>query len=72
MERVTISVSDEFAAELAVFMAANRYDNKSEATPATWRVWAFGRGTHTTIHAEPASQRLATCSTITFANSRSG
>ena len=31
MERVTISVSDEFAAELAVFMAANRYDNRSEA-----------------------------------------
>ena len=31
MERVTISMSDEFAAELADFMAANHYDNRSEA-----------------------------------------
>jgi CopG family transcriptional regulator, nickel-responsive regulator len=31
MERVTISMSDEFAAELAVFMARNHYDNRSEA-----------------------------------------
>jgi CopG family nickel-responsive transcriptional regulator len=31
MERVTISMSDEFAAELAVFMATNNYDNRSEA-----------------------------------------
>jgi len=31
MERVTISMSDEFATELAVFMAANHYDNRSEA-----------------------------------------
>jgi CopG family nickel-responsive transcriptional regulator len=31
MERVTISMSDEFAAELAIFMAANHYDNRSEA-----------------------------------------
>jgi CopG family nickel-responsive transcriptional regulator len=31
MERVTISMSDEFAAELAAFMAANHYDNRSEA-----------------------------------------
>ncbi len=31
MERVTISMSDEFAAELAVFMADNHYDNRSEA-----------------------------------------
>jgi CopG family nickel-responsive transcriptional regulator len=31
MERVTISMSDEFSADLAVFMAANHYDNRSEA-----------------------------------------
>jgi CopG family transcriptional regulator, nickel-responsive regulator len=31
MERVTISMSDEFAAELAAFMANNGYDNRSEA-----------------------------------------
>ena len=31
MERVTISVSDEFAAELAAFMADNNYQNRSEA-----------------------------------------
>ena len=31
MERVTISMSDEFAADLAVFMAANQYGNRSEA-----------------------------------------
>lgn len=31
MERVTISMSDEFADELAVFMAAHHYDNRSEA-----------------------------------------
>ncbi len=31
MERVTISMSDEFAAELAAFMTANHYDNRSEA-----------------------------------------
>jgi len=31
MERVTISMSDEFAAELATFMTDNGYDNRSEA-----------------------------------------
>jgi CopG family transcriptional regulator, nickel-responsive regulator len=31
VERVTISVSDEFAAELAAFMDSERYDNRSEA-----------------------------------------
>lgn len=31
MERVTISMSDEFAADLAAFMADNNYDNRSEA-----------------------------------------
>ena len=31
MERVTISMSDELAAELADFMAAHHYDNRSEA-----------------------------------------
>jgi CopG family transcriptional regulator, nickel-responsive regulator len=31
MERLTISMSDEFAAELALFMATNHYDNRSEA-----------------------------------------
>ncbi len=31
MERITISVSDEFAAELATFMERERYDNRSEA-----------------------------------------
>ena len=31
MERVTISMSDELAAELAGFMANYRYDNRSEA-----------------------------------------
>ena len=31
MERVTISMSDEFAAELAGFMETNRYENRSEA-----------------------------------------
>jgi len=31
MERVTISVSEDFAAELAAFMRAHRYDNRSEA-----------------------------------------
>lgn len=31
MERVTISMSDEFAAELALFMASHHYDNRSEA-----------------------------------------
>jgi CopG family nickel-responsive transcriptional regulator len=31
MERITISVSDEFAAKLAAFMASERYDNRSEA-----------------------------------------
>jgi CopG family transcriptional regulator, nickel-responsive regulator len=31
MERITISVSDEFAAELAAFMENERYDNRSEA-----------------------------------------
>ncbi len=31
MERLTISMSDEFAAELAVFMATNHYENRSEA-----------------------------------------
>jgi CopG family nickel-responsive transcriptional regulator len=29
--RITIFVSDEFAAELAAFMQANRYENRSEA-----------------------------------------
>ena len=31
MERITISVSDEFAAELAAFMEREGYDNRSEA-----------------------------------------
>jgi CopG family transcriptional regulator, nickel-responsive regulator len=31
MERVTISMSDEFAADLAAFMADNGYQNRSEA-----------------------------------------
>ena len=31
MERITISVSDDFAAELAAFMQNERYDNRSEA-----------------------------------------
>ena len=31
MERITVSVSDEFAAELAAFMQRERYDNRSEA-----------------------------------------
>ncbi len=31
MERLTISMSDEFAAELAAFMADNHYENRSEA-----------------------------------------
>jgi len=31
MERITISVSDEFAAELAAFMENHNYDNRSEA-----------------------------------------
>jgi CopG family nickel-responsive transcriptional regulator len=31
MERLTISMSDEFAAELSAFMRANHYDNRSEA-----------------------------------------
>ena len=31
MERLTISMSDEFAAELALFMASHQYDNRSEA-----------------------------------------
>jgi CopG family nickel-responsive transcriptional regulator len=31
MERITISVSDEFAAELTTFMERNRYENRSEA-----------------------------------------
>lgn len=31
MERITISVSDEFAAELAAFMQSERYGNRSEA-----------------------------------------
>ncbi len=31
MERVTISMSDEFAAELSAFMAENHYENRSEA-----------------------------------------
>lgn len=31
MERITITVSDEFAAELSEFMASYRYDNRSEA-----------------------------------------
>ena len=31
MERVTISMSDEFAAELSAFMQNNHYENRSEA-----------------------------------------
>jgi len=31
MERITISVSEEFAAELAAFMERNAYENRSEA-----------------------------------------
>jgi CopG family nickel-responsive transcriptional regulator len=31
MERVTISLSDEFAEELAIFMRARQYENRSEA-----------------------------------------
>jgi CopG family nickel-responsive transcriptional regulator len=31
MRRVTISLSDEFAAELEAFMASNNYENRSEA-----------------------------------------
>jgi CopG family transcriptional regulator, nickel-responsive regulator len=31
VERITISVSDDFAAELGTFMADNHYDNRSEA-----------------------------------------
>ena len=31
MERLTISVSDEFAAELAAFMESHNYENRSEA-----------------------------------------
>lgn len=31
MERITISMSDEFAAELAAFMESERYENRSEA-----------------------------------------
>ncbi len=31
MERATISMSDEFAAELAAFMSDHHYDNRSEA-----------------------------------------
>jgi CopG family transcriptional regulator, nickel-responsive regulator len=31
MERLTISLSDEFAAELAAFMEGHKYDNRSEA-----------------------------------------
>jgi CopG family nickel-responsive transcriptional regulator len=38
MERVTISMSDEFAAELESFMTANRYANRSEAVRDLARV----------------------------------
>jgi metal-responsive CopG/Arc/MetJ family transcriptional regulator len=31
MERLTISMSNEFASELALFMATNHYENRSEA-----------------------------------------
>ena len=31
VERITISVSDQFAAELAAFMQRERYENRSEA-----------------------------------------
>jgi CopG family nickel-responsive transcriptional regulator len=31
MERLTVSMSDEFAAELSAFMQRHRYDNRSEA-----------------------------------------
>jgi len=31
MERVTISMSDAFAAQLSAFMASNHYANRSEA-----------------------------------------
>src|ERR1700752_603376 len=31
MERITISVSEEFAAQLAEFMRRNSYENRSEA-----------------------------------------
>jgi CopG family transcriptional regulator, nickel-responsive regulator len=31
VERITISVSDQFAAELAAFMESEHYDNRSEA-----------------------------------------
>jgi len=31
MERITISVSDEFAVELAAFMESHNYENRSEA-----------------------------------------
>jgi len=31
MERITISVSEDFAVELAEFMKSHRYDNRSEA-----------------------------------------
>jgi metal-responsive CopG/Arc/MetJ family transcriptional regulator len=31
MERLTISVSNEFAAELAAFMESYKYENRSEA-----------------------------------------
>ena len=67
MERVTISVSDEFAVELALFMATNHYDNRSEAVRDLARRGLRQAHLYNGV-AGDAWRRYPTCSTTTHVN----
>ncbi len=68
MERLTISMSDEFAAELALFMASHQYDNRSEISRAV----DCGKPAWMTAWLARVSRRYPMCSTTTHENWRSG
>ena len=72
MERVTISMSDEFAAELALFMASHHYDNRSEAVRDLARFLAFVKHASKMAWSAHVSRRSLMSTTTTRANWRSG
>ncbi|WP_084506768.1 nickel-responsive transcriptional regulator NikR [Geminicoccus roseus] len=60
MQRATISMSDEFAAELQAFMAARGYDNRSEALRALAQIGLE----HAKLQTQPAIECVATLSYV--------
>lgn len=60
MERVTISMSDEFAAELAAFMEKSGYDNRSEALRDLARLGLR----HASLQSGQAGECIATLSYV--------